>query len=52
MTIFFNTDQYQQPLQQSYKGDWDDTRYDPTWDELDDIPKIPQDEVSTVTIDP
>ncbi len=52
MTMIFNTDQYQQPFQQSYEGDWDGVKYDPTWDELDDIPKIPQTEVSTVTIDP
>ena len=49
--MFFNTEQYQQPLQQNYKGDWDDTRYDSAWDEPDDIPEIPQNEVSTVTID-
>ena len=46
--MLFNTDQYQQPFQQSYEGDWDVVKYDPAWDELDDIPEIPQDEVSTV----
>ena len=50
--MIFNTDQYQQPFQQSYEGDWDGVKYDPTWDEPDDIPEIPQNEVSTVTIDP
>ncbi|WP_228059893.1 hypothetical protein [Plectonema radiosum] len=52
MTMIFNTDQYQQPFQQSYEGDWDGVKYDPTWDEPDDIPEIPQNEVSTLTIDP
>jgi phage N-6-adenine-methyltransferase len=38
MTMLFDTEQYQQPLQQNDIGDWDGGRYDPAWDEPDDIP--------------
>ncbi|NJN13389.1 MAG: hypothetical protein HC815_37970 [Richelia sp. RM1_1_1] len=48
MMMLFNTKQYEQPLKQSYRGDWDDIEYDPTWDELDDIPEIRQNEGFTV----
>ena len=48
MMMLFNTKQYEQPLKQRYRGDWDDIEYDPTWDELDDIPEIRQNEGFTV----
>ncbi|MEM7552601.1 MAG: ASCH domain-containing protein, partial [Cyanobacteria bacterium P01_A01_bin.84] len=43
MTLF-NIEQYQQ----TSKSDWDDAKYDPTWDESDDITEISQDKVSAV----
>ncbi len=47
MTMLFDIEQYHQPKKQSYTGDWNDVRYDPTWDEPDDIPEF-KSEVSTV----
>ncbi|BAY84608.1 C-5 cytosine-specific DNA methylase [Calothrix parasitica NIES-267] len=47
MTMLFDIEQYQQPKKQGYTGDWNGVRYDPTWDEPDDIPKL-KNEVSTV----
>ena len=45
--MLFDIEQYQQPKKQGYTGDWNGVRYDPTWDEPDDIPKL-KNEVSTV----
>ena len=36
--MLFDVEQYEQPKKQSYTGDWNGVRYDPTWDEPDDIP--------------
>ncbi|NJN13295.1 MAG: hypothetical protein HC815_37415 [Richelia sp. RM1_1_1] len=36
--MLFDVEQYEQPKKQSYTGDWDGVRYDPAWDEPDDIP--------------
>ena len=45
--MLFDVEQYEQPKKQSYTGDWNGVRYDPTWDEPDDIP-LECKEVSTV----
>ena len=45
--MLFDVEQYEQPKKQSYTGDWNGVRYDPTWDEPDDIPEF-KNEVSTV----
>ncbi len=47
MAMLFDVEQYEQPKKQSYTGDWNGVRYDPTWDEPDDIPEF-KNEVSTV----
>ncbi|MGB6299523.1 MAG: DNA N-6-adenine-methyltransferase [Rivularia sp. (in: cyanobacteria)] len=47
MTMLFDVEQYEKPKKQSYTGDWNGLRYDPTWDEPDDIPEF-KNEVSTV----
>ncbi|MEO1764936.1 MAG: hypothetical protein AAFR83_23965, partial [Cyanobacteria bacterium J06629_18] len=46
MKMLFDVEQYKQPKKQSYTGDWNGVRYDPTWDEPDDIPEL-KNEVST-----
>ena len=45
--MLFDVEQYEQPKKQSYTGDWNGVRYDPTWDKPDDIP-LECKEVSTV----
>ena len=47
MAMLFDVEQYEQPKKQSYTGDWNGLKYDPTWDEPDDIPEF-KNEVSTV----
>ncbi|MEO0843316.1 MAG: DNA N-6-adenine-methyltransferase [Cyanobacteria bacterium J06643_5] len=47
MTMLFDVEQYEKPKKQSYTGDWNGVRYDPTWDEPDNIPEF-KNEVSTV----
>lgn len=44
MTTLFNIEQYQQTL----KRDWDDVKYDPAWDEPNDITENLHSEVSAV----
>ena len=46
--MLFNTEQYHQPKKQSYRCDWDGVKYDPAWDEPNELPEIPQDKVSAV----
>jgi len=45
--MLFDVEQYEKPKKQSYTGDWNGVRYDPTWDEPDNIPEF-KNEVSTV----
>ena len=45
--MLFDVEQYEQPKKQNYTGDWNGVRYDPAWDELDDIREF-KNEVSTV----
>jgi phage N-6-adenine-methyltransferase len=46
--MLFDTEQYHQPKKYCYKRDWDGTKYDPAWDEPNDITENLHSEASAV----